>query len=259
MKSALFTNGFVRTVKMHLWAASKDCVDHEYANETLFVTVLRHPIDRYVSEYFYSKVWIDMKAKNDVKEILMEWYGRSLGGKEVIMSESQLQFIENWQTRWYTNPGPCDDLNRPPPHDSHLNYSYWKSGIATDPRKNIGREDLGTAKSVLEKFDIVGIAPFFNNDKECDLVPWIVLAGSNRPNEKTDQQFNKNYNPSIQIVKYLRSNVTEYLYDQVKYDMELFEFAKQLSMRRSNIACCVQELMKQHESKTSEYNDSKIY
>ncbi len=164
------------------------------------------------------------------------------------MSESQKQFIENWQTRWYTNPGPCDDLNRPPPHDSHPNYSYWRSGIPTDPRKKIGREDLGAAKSVLEKFDIIGIAPFFKSRRECDLVPWVVLAGSNKPVEVVDQHFNKNYDSSNQLVKNLRSNVTKYLYHQVKYDIELFEYAKQLSMRRSNIACCVQEQMQQHES-----------
>jgi hypothetical protein len=41
--NALFTNGFVRTVKVHLMAGSQDCVDHQYANETLLVTILRHP------------------------------------------------------------------------------------------------------------------------------------------------------------------------------------------------------------------------
>ena len=73
--NALFTQGFGHTIKVHLQAGSRDCVDHTYANETLFVTILRNPVDRYVSEYFYSKVEKKL-GSNTMRGKTLEWYDR---------------------------------------------------------------------------------------------------------------------------------------------------------------------------------------
>jgi hypothetical protein len=169
---ALFTNGFVRTVKMHLQAGSRHCIDHQYANETLFVTIIRHPVDRYVSEYFYQNMGKKLTA-DTIEGKILEWHelSKNNGKKKessVIMRKAIGTFIENWQTRWYTNPQPCEDLNRPPPHDSHKNYSYWNSGHKLDPRKVVSRRDLDDAKMILDNFDVVGMAPFFGG--ECSIV-----------------------------------------------------------------------------------------
>jgi hypothetical protein len=235
---ATFTKGFTHTVKVHLWAGSKDCVDHEYANETLFVTIFRNPVDRYVSEYFYRNIG-DKLISLSTKEKVLEWHNRSKNALHIKMNEAMNNFIENWQTRWYTNPYHCDDLNRPPPHDSHPNYSYWRSGQQNDPRMFMTREDLDDAKKVVDKFDIVGVAPFFEG--EHSILPWLELAGSNEPTEISTNILNVNTKKSSDVVSDLKTNITVNLYEQIKYDLELFQFASELSKRRADISRCVKE------------------
>jgi hypothetical protein len=241
----MFTEGFVRTVKVHLRAGSRDCVDHAYANETLFVTVLRNPVDRYVSEYFYKPFYkyvdVGKRLKSEsTKDKVAEWYARSLlDGPHIKMNKATGNFIENWQTRWYTNPNNCEDLNRPPPHDSHPNYSYWQSGQTNDPRNLITSTDLEDAKKVLDAFDIVGVAPFFGG--ECSITAWLELAGSNkRIGEDIDVRTNENKNKPSEADD-IKTNITKYLADQVKYDIELFNFAVELSNRRKAISCCIKQ------------------
>jgi hypothetical protein len=65
-----------------------------------------------------------------------------VGGKGVDMRKAMDKLIDNWQTRWYTNACPCDDLVTPPIHDSHPNYSYWRSGCRLDKRQVISPRDL---------------------------------------------------------------------------------------------------------------------
>ena len=229
-------------MKVHLQAGSRDCVTHDYANETLFVTVLRSPIDRYASEYFYDGVNETLTTSKSTKEKMIEWYNRSLhDGAHIRMDKVRSNFIENWQTRWYTNPGHCKDLDRPPPHDSHPTYSYWKSGQRDDPRQLMTTKDLEDAKRVIDTFDIVGVAPFFGG--ECDMTSWLKLAGSNkrrsnRPLQDERRRENENKPEEVEDVK---TNISKYLADQIMFDMELFDFAAKLSNRRKAIACCVNQ------------------
>ena len=128
--------------------------------------------------------------------MVLEWHNRSKQRRghdeaiEIDMSKSRWSFIDNWQTRWYTMQAPCDNLDRPPPHDSHDNYSYWRSGVRIDTRSEIGQKDVEIAKSVLDKFDLLGVTPFFGNG--CNMEPWFLLAGSNKPSNTTNDVRNKN-------------------------------------------------------------------
>lgn len=244
--NAAFTRGFARTVKVHLSAGSIQCVDHQYANESLFVTNVRHPVDRYVSEYFYMNMDHHLGKNLTTREKVLKWYNKSIHERangQITMKSARFQFIENWQTRWYTNPNQCEDLNRPPPHDSHPNYSYWRSGQGLDPRDTMGSKDMEDAMAVLEKFDVVAMAPYFGG--KCDIVPWLVLAGSNKPQNATNEVKNKAAKNAIVMGKReeLAGNVTELLGEQVKFDLELFEYAKAMVGRRSAIACCIDDVV----------------
>ena len=240
--NSLFTEGFGNTIKMHLQAGSRDCVDHTYANETLFVTILRHPVDRYVSEYFYRNIGMKLEA-NTTKGEVLEWHGLSQNttGGSILMYKAAGHFIENWQTRWYTNPKHCKDLDRP--MNYRHNYSYGNSGQLEDPRMVVSRQDLIQAKIVLDKFDVVGVAPFFGEDEECSIVPWLQLAGSNKPLAETNEVRKQHTSTKLQEQKReeLKQAIWENLGEQVKFDVELFEFARDLSKRRQAISCCVNE------------------
>lgn len=235
--NAAFTRGFVRTVKQHLQAGSRHCVDHPYANETLFVTILRHPVDRYASEYFYLNIGSKLKS-NATKDKVVEWHNMSVTDNGVDMKRARHHFVENWQTRWYTNPNACEDLDRPPPHDSHPNYSYWRSGVAHDPRNLVREEDLETAKAVLDKFDVVGIAPYFGGERS--LVPWLILAGSDPPADETDAVHNRGRGSPAALE--LKENIRTHLREQIKFDLELFDFARGLVTRRTAISRCVADV-----------------
>jgi hypothetical protein len=245
--TALFTQGFGHTIKMHLQAGSRNCVDHTYANETLFVTILRHPVDRYVSEYFYRSIEKKLEAKT-MKGRVMEWYNRSINteGDYIMMDKAIGSFIENWQTRWYTNPNHCVDLDRPMRMTNGNNYSYWHSGQRKDPRMVVNRRDLTQAKMVLDKFDVVGVAPFFGTEEavgKCSIVPWLTLVGSNRPLTETNEVRKQHKVNKLEELKRekLKQAIWENLGEQVKLDVELFNFARELSKRRQAISCCVDE------------------
>ena len=250
--NALLTKGFGHTIKVHLRAGSRDCVDHTYANETLFVTILRNPVDRYVSEYFYSKVEKKL-GSNTMRGRTLECYERSKSrsrGEFIKMNKARGDFIENWQTRWYTNPYHCEDLDRPMRMHHGKNYSYWRSGHGKDERMFVSRRDLLHAKIVLDKFDVVAIAPFFGEEAgECSIVPWLRLAGSNKPIAEVNEVRN---NYAIKVEERKREKVKQAIWDNlgehVKLDVELFEFAHELSNRRRAISCCVNEHAMANES-----------
>lgn len=243
---ALFTQGFSHIVKMHLKAGSRDCVDHTYANETLFVTIFRHPVDRYVSEYFYRGIGNKLDMETTQGKVL-EWHDRSKNDKKgfIRMDKAAGNFIENWQTRWFTNPNHCVDLDRPHRNDrndkGYNNYSYWRSGQREDPRPFVNQSDLTQAKIVLDKFDVVGVAPFFGG--ECSILPWLRLAGSNMPKVETNEVKKQHKSDMLEERKReeLKQAIWDNLGEQVKFDVELFEFASDLSKRRSAISCCVNE------------------
>jgi hypothetical protein len=240
---ALFTQGFGHTVKLHLQAGSLDCINHTYANETLFITIFRHPVDRYVSEYFYRGIGKHLEATSAVDSVL-EWHNlsKNTAGEGVVMRKAAGHFIENWQTRWYTNPHHCVDLDRPYRDDHGHNYSYWKSGQKIDPRIIVTENDLNEAKRVLDKFDVVGVAPFFGG--ECSIVPWLQLAGSNKPIEEVNEV--KKQHKSNELAEQKREELKQAIWDnlgeQVKFDVELYEYVRELSKRRSAISCCVIEI-----------------
>jgi hypothetical protein len=247
--NALFTQGFGHTIKLHLRAGSRDCVDHMYANETLFVTILRHPVDRYVSEYFYRGIEKKLNATS-IDERVLEWHDRSKNtmGNYIMMDKARSNFIDNWETRWYTNPRHCVDLNRPMMTHKGKNYSYWQSGQQKDRRMVINRQDLVEAKMVLDKFDVVGVAPFFGEEAvgKCSIVPWLTLAGSNKPRNETNEV--RNHHRARKDDEIERENLKKAIWknlkEQVKFDVELFEFARELSKRRQTISCCVDEYAK---------------
>lgn len=234
---ATFTRGFVRTVKVHLRAGSRHCVDHPFANETLFVTVLRDPVDRYISEYFYTNVPIYLNS-TATRDRVFEWSNRSKDNAGIKMDQARTNFVENWQTRWYTHPDDCKDLSRPQPRPSFEKYHYGSAGHGLDPRQIITRKDLEDAKTVIDNFDIVGVAPFF--EKENSIMPWLELAGSNKATQVSNEVMNERvWNPEIVEFNDVMSNVTFYLYDQYKYDVELFQFAQEINIRRTAISHCV--------------------
>ena len=74
------------------------------------------------------------------------------------------------------------------------------------------------------------------------MTSWLELAGSNKrgtdmplKDEKKNERKKSAYEDDI------KTNVTKYLADQIKFDMELFDFAAELSNRREKIACCINQ------------------
>ena len=231
---ALFKFGFTRTVKVHLAAMSKHCVTDKKHKETLYVTTLRQPLNRYVSEYNYRKLGRHMPRNASLKELVANWMYQK-NDKPINMQMAPDKLIDNWQTRFFTNSCPCDDLVTPPIHDSHPNYSYWRSGCKLDNRQLINTRDLHQAMHVIDKFDVVAIAPYFQEGK-CDMMPWFRLAGS---------AIAKSINIAVNVNKRTKPRMTTldghtYIPDSnFNIDNDLFAFAKDLSERRKRISCCV--------------------
>ena len=239
--SATFTNGFVRTIKVHSQAGSRHCVNHRLANETLFVTIFRDPIDRYTSEYFYNNVPSFLKSTT-TKGRIIEWWKRTPRDERGFrMNLAKKSLIENWQTRWYTHPDGCKDLNRPQPNPKNEKYMYESAGYGLDPRQVMTRQDLEDAKMVIDQFDIVGIAPFF--EEEHSILPWLELAGSNKVVQISKEAKNKNEKKPLTDSHDVKTNLTMYFYDQFRLDLELFQFAKDLSRRRTAISNCVKNIV----------------
>ena len=110
-----------------------------------------------------------------------------------------------------------------------------------DPRIIVTENDLNEAKRVLDKFDVAGVAPFFGG--ECSIVPWLRLAGSNKPLVEVNEV--KKQHKSNELAEQKREELKHAIWDnlggQVKFDVELYEYVRELSKRRSAISCCVIE------------------
>ncbi|KAL3922366.1 MAG: hypothetical protein SGILL_002244, partial [Bacillariaceae sp.] len=186
--TSLFTQGFQRTIRPHLQANSRHCVnEHEHSNQTLFVTILRDPFDRYVSEFNYLKLGKGLQAPT-MEGKVAEWVNRSVDFTQengfVNMQEARYHLVENWQVRWYTNDCQCDDLETPPTkkdrgNRNQVNYRYWNAGCPEDFRLSLTEEDVAAAKQQIDQYDITGVAPYF--EEGCNMLPWLILAGSNPP------------------------------------------------------------------------------
>jgi hypothetical protein len=124
---------------------------------------------------------------------------------------------------------------------------------------------LEVAKSVVSRFDIVGIAPFFSHggppaaetgavdqtsdsqteQQKCDLLPLMELAGSNSPvGVVTNTASGKNRGKRGELKAAIRgsTDAQAYLNQRLTLDNALFAYATAMVDRRTKLACCVKKL-----------------
>jgi hypothetical protein len=265
LPNALFTQGFNRTVKIHLKASSQHCLAPRFMNQTLFVTILRDPLSRYVSEFDYLNLGKHYSVNSSsTLETVQRWSHNDSSSNVVRMDHARRKFIENYQTRWFTNECPCSDLDPAHSKDDYPNYRYWKSGCHEDRRMRLDANALEVAKSVVSRFDIVGIAPFFSHggppaaetgavdqtsdsqteQQKCDLLPLMELAGSNSPvGVVTNTAKNRGKRGELKAAIRVSTDAQAYLNQMLTLDNELFAYATAMVDRRTKLACCVKKLL----------------
>lgn len=226
-EETFFKQGFRRTVKIHLAAMSKHCVDDPAAGDVLFVTTFREPVARYVSEYNYRGIGRNHRNSSPEEKIRHWRHPPTV----ISMRSARDRLIDNWQVRWYTNGCQCVDLRLPPVHDSHPNYSYWRSGCDRDPRAKIIKADLAEAIDVIHKFDVIAMPPYFEG--ECTIKPLLKLVGGGAADlpERVKNRGSRKL--------FLDSDAAWIPPELFEFDKRLYRRVKQIERRRRHIACCL--------------------
>lgn len=196
-------------------------------NSTVWLTTLRHPIDRILSLYYFEGRWprtCDMKCeltkiKDDTTKVadLGEWvesvYHQTNKAKFKLLPTSgcgQWQSVENYYIRQLIGV----DRGR---NGEFLNHT-------------LTREDLHRAKEVLASFDLVLIQERFSGSQhDPEMIQMFrTITGApvitSMPHSREGQEKKANFRPPSS--KELRR-----LEELNKLDIELYEYAKNLSRR----------------------------
>lgn len=219
------------------------------SNSTIFITSLRNPIDRIVSLYWFEGRWPrtcnhvceNNKTKDDRTKVadLSDWVESVYHQRNV--AEYKLrkhsgcglwQSVENYYTRQFLGVDRGRD-------GSFLNVT-------------LTRDDLHRAKQVLASFDLVMIQERFSGKQKNNnmvrmfrTITGARTAGAYMPHARVGQE-------RMSLYKRPTGNELRRLEELNQFDLELYEYAKQLSHRTVN------EWVKREQSEAEEEDETLI-
>ena len=253
--SSNFPNGFAREAKPHLNAVASTCLlDQTFAKETLFLTSLRHPLERWNSEFNYlgfprryglmsppeteSRVLPAIVNFTNGYSVLngaackpkLDENGKCRGVK---LSSSLNCYVDNYLTRYFSGACACNDLS----NHEWTGTRYWDAGCKHDARCEIDRADFERAKEVLTRFDLIMVQDKkHGTGSTCGLNSIIEAVGGVgiSASLRSSTQLNKK---AKRVDLTIYPKVVELLESTNKYDMLLWEFASELYKRRLSAFC----------------------
>lgn len=206
---------YAKNNHLHLYESEGLSLNREFLNVKglLSVITLRNPVHRVLSLYWYEHVaWYATITKelNKIKT-LREWVDAWKDGSE-------------WKNHFV--------LANPRSLYVEIENYYVKSLIGWNGKKQLTKEDLDYAKSILAKFDVILFQEWMNDETQLSVTNKLFPG---RMNIAINHAVKGDVNIKNKFSGIYASDINEITTDLTainSYDLQLFEFAQNLAIKR---------------------------
>lgn len=205
-----------------------NCLDQPQANQTLFFTMLRDPVERYMSEFRYRGLPSLYNLTHDstdeqVRAAIRHWV--NVDGETCMKKKwAPSCFYSNIYVRLFSGKDRCRIFDVPP-NTSH-NEIFWRWAGSTIGVDAVTQEDFEVAMETLRRFDLV-----LTTDKlGLSATEQAIRVGFNVSRDSTwNATAHVTRNEVIHPLAY--EGVREIVQEHLQYDIKLFQFFDNIQQR----------------------------